>query len=482
MYRTLRPLLFRLDPERAHDLTLGLLALAGVLPPLRAALRSLFCLADDRLRVRAFGLDFANQVGLAGGYDRDGRALHGLACLGFGHLELGTVTPLPQAGNAGPRLFRLRDDQALINRRGFPNGGGQALLNRLRRGKPAGVVVGVNIGKGGDTPVEEAAQDYLSLFDLFHPVADYLAVNVSSPNTVGLCALQGHALLEALLRALVQTRAGTAPPGRTLPILVKVAPDLDDGELEDVVRVVTDSGVEGIIATNTTLARPALLSEAAREQGGLSGKPLRTRSLAVVRRIHDCSSGRIPVVGVGGIFGSEDAREMLGAGATLVQVYTGLVYRGPGLVHSILQGLLAGGDAGLPAEAGCRLRGRDPPQHRRTSVWRKRHQAATPLVEGVAAWTAGRLEVGDSQHHARPELVRVGADGGLVDLVDRHPFRLVGRAVVLLRDQAGGVAAGYHVPGLDARLAHGRCGRGGFRRRGGHGAGGCGRRLRRRLD
>jgi len=340
IYQRLRPLLFRLDPERAHALTLHLLAAAGGLAPLRAWLRRVFWLENPGLGVEAFGLKFPNPLGLAAGYDKDGAALAGLACLGFGHVELGTVTPRPQAGNPRPRLFRLPEDEGLVNRMGFPNAGGEALLRRLGRGQPEGVRVGVNIGKGVETPLERAVEDYLTLLRLFHGACDYLAINVSSPNTLGLRRLQARDQLEALLRALADERLQlAAASGRRIPMLVKLAPDLEDDELADAIEAIIRSGMDGVVATNTTVTRRGLLSPRGGETGGLSGRPLRARSTEVVRRIVSLSEGRLPVVGVGGVFGPEEAREKLDAGAVLVQVYTGLVYRGPGLAREVLKGL-----------------------------------------------------------------------------------------------------------------------------------------------
>jgi dihydroorotate dehydrogenase len=337
IYPSLRHLLFRLDAEDAHQLTLRLLQLAGSVPGIPAVLRSQFCLDRPALRVRAFGLDFSNPIGLAAGYDKDGGGLRGLACLGFGHLELGTVTPTGQPGNPRPRIFRLPDDQALINRMGFPNRGGDVLARRLRRHKPKGVIVGVNIGKGKATPIEAAAEDYVLLLRQFAPLADYLAVNISSPNTIGLRRLQGREFLEGLLSALARARRETLSHDR--PVLVKLAPDLMDGELEDAVGAIQSAGMDGVIATNTTLARPTLGSPLRDEQGGLSGAPLRARSTEVIRRIHSLTRGGLPIVAAGGVFEAKDAQEKLDAGACLVQVYTGLVYRGPRLVRMILEGL-----------------------------------------------------------------------------------------------------------------------------------------------
>ncbi|MEW6567981.1 MAG: quinone-dependent dihydroorotate dehydrogenase [Chloroflexota bacterium] len=340
MYERLRPWLFRTDPEWAHNRTLDLLSIVGLTGLGRRLIRRAFPVPRAVRRVRAMGLEFANPLGLAAGYDKDGRAMHGLASLGFGHLELGTVTPAPQAGNPQPRLFRLPQDEALINRMGFPSAGAEVLARRLARGRPAGTVVGVNIGKGADTPLERAAEDYCWLLRRFYGLADYLSINVSSPNTPGLRRLQMRDLLESLLRALADERRGCAARvGRHLPLLVKLAPDLTDEELEQAVGAVADAGLEGVIATNTTLDRSGLRSAARGEVGGLSGAPLRQRSTEVIRRLARWADGKLVIVGVGGILSARDAREKLEAGATLVQVYTGLVYRGPGLVRGILVGL-----------------------------------------------------------------------------------------------------------------------------------------------
>ena len=335
-YNAIRHLLFRLDPEQGHRLTLRLLELAGSLAPLRSMLKRVFSYPEFSQPVQVFGLTFANPVGLAAGYDKDGRAMHGLACLGFGHLELGTVTPKPQTGNPPPRLFRLPEDQALINRMGFPNSGAERLVARLAR-RPKDIVIGVNIGKGADTPLGSAAEDYLLLLLKLQPFTDYLAVNVSSPNTLGLRQLQARLQLQGLLQAIAEARAERGDP--RIPILVKLAPDLSDAELEDAVQVIVETGMDGVIATNTTTSRPGLRSPLREQQGGLSGGPLRERALEVIHKIHDLTAGSLPVIAVGGILGPSDAAEALQAGAAMVQIYTGLVYRGPGLVREILAGL-----------------------------------------------------------------------------------------------------------------------------------------------
>ena len=336
MYYLLRPLLFRLDPETAHGLTLKLLRLAGIFPPSRWLLEALY--AVPQLPTRVFGLTFRNPVGLAAGYDKDALALRGLAALGFGHLEIGTVTPLPQAGNPKPRIFRLVEDEAIINRMGFPGQGAISVARRLTSSpahrRPA--VLGVNLGKNRDTPLEEAAADYLALLRIFAPLADYLVINVSSPNTVGLRRLQGRGMLEELLSALRRERAACK---QQPPILVKLAPDMEDDELDDALAAITDQDMDGVIVTNTTLGRDGLHSPLAAESGGLSGRPLGIPSETVLGKVLKRLDGRLPVVSAGGIMCPADAKRRLELGAALVQVYTGLVYAGPGLVREIVRGL-----------------------------------------------------------------------------------------------------------------------------------------------
>lgn len=339
MYRALRPLIFRLPPERAHDLTIQLLRLAGALPPIGALLQAVLRGPDRPVTVA--GLQFRNPVGLAAGYDKDGLAWRGLARLGFGHLELGTVTPRPQAGNPRPRVFRLVPDEAVVNRMGFPGRGADFLQARLAGGRPAGLVLGVNIGKNKDTPLEQAYEDYCELVRRFAPLADYLAVNVSSPNTVGLRRLQAREHLEALLRQVqAERREQEESLGKRLPVFVKLAPDLEEAELQDALAAIQGCGMDGVIATNTTIARPPLDSPHAAETGGLSGAPLADLSTAMVRRIQQLTGGALPVIGVGGIMDAASAQAKLDAGASLVQLYTGLIYAGPGLVRQVLQGLV----------------------------------------------------------------------------------------------------------------------------------------------
>jgi dihydroorotate dehydrogenase len=334
-YARIRSLLFRLDPERVHKNTLQLLRFSGGFGPARRILSAAMQAPDQP--VNAFGLQFKNPVGLAAGYDKDGLAWRGLASLGFSHIEVGTVTPRPQPGNPKPRVFRLQEDKAVINRLGFPGLGADFAARQLQGKRPARLVLGVNIGKNKDTPNESAAEDYLSLLARFAPLADYLTINVSSPNTVGLRRLQARSALEALLTEISHARK----KHRAVPILVKLAPDLKDEELADSVGAIVDAGMDGIIATNTTIRREGLRSQHAVETGGLSGAPLTALSTAIITKIIKLVDGAVPVVAVGGIMSGQDAREKLDAGAALVQVYTGMIYSGPGLVKEIMLGLEA---------------------------------------------------------------------------------------------------------------------------------------------
>ncbi len=338
IYPLFRSLLFRLEPETAHHLTLQLVRLAGT-PPLDAVLRAIY--ATPSKPVQAFGLTFDNPVGLAAGYDKDGIAVRGLSALGFGHVEVGTITPRPQPGNPRPRVFRLVEDEGVINRMGFPGQGAEYVRRQLPApGGRLSVILGVNLGKNKDTPLESAAEDYTTLMRTFTPQADYLTINISSPNTVGLRRLQGREMLEQLLGAIAREREQIAlGRGGRRPILVKIAPDLNDDELEDALGVILETGMDGVIATNTTLAREGLRSTLQGETGGLSGKPLTGRADSVLKKVVALVNGRVPVIGVGGIMSPDDAKRKLDLGATLVQVYTGLIYRGPGLVSEIVRAL-----------------------------------------------------------------------------------------------------------------------------------------------
>jgi dihydroorotate dehydrogenase len=362
MYSTLRRLLFRLEPEHAHKLTLDALRFAGNFPPARILLELMY---EAPLKpVHVFGLTFKNPVGLAAGYDKDGIAIRGLSTLGFGHIEIGTVTPRPQAGNPAPRVFRLLEDEALINRMGFPNKGSEfmqrklnpslrtGLMERLYGIQPrnnktkittinkGGVILGINLGRNKDTPYEETVLDYLSLLQNFAGYADYLTINVSSPNTVGLRELQRRATLESLLTHLHQQRLIEEKNlKKRIPILVKLAPDLTTAELDDAIESIICTKMDGLIVTNTTLSREGLRSSLKGESGGLSGSPLTAKSEAILYQTIKRVNGEVPVVSVGGIMNPDNAKRRLDIGAALVQVYTGLIYRGPGLVKQILKKL-----------------------------------------------------------------------------------------------------------------------------------------------
>ncbi len=332
MYSAIRPLLFKIDPETIHKITLKLIKWAGIFPPTYALLRALFEVNDPRLAVEAFGVKFRNPIGLAAGYDKDGVGVRGLSALGFGHIEVGTVTRQRQSGNPKPRVFRVPEAQGLINSMGFPNSGVSALQIRRDEAK-----VGINIGKSKDTPIEQAAEDYVDLFKRVYRGADYVALNISSPNTLNLRQLQARAYIEELLKEVSVTRASVSP---RVPVLVKIAPDLSEAEIDDVLGAIDLAGVDGIIATNTTIGRERIPAQYREFKGGLSGKPLRERSTEVIRCISRKTNGRLPIIGVGGVMSPLDALEKLGAGAILVQVYTGLVYAGPSLVKQMNQALL----------------------------------------------------------------------------------------------------------------------------------------------
>jgi dihydroorotate dehydrogenase len=337
-YSLLKPLLFRLDPESAHSLIIQLMRLVGWAPGLSQVLVARYQ-APSR-PVQAFGLQFKNPIGLAAGYDKDGLAWRGLACLGFGHIEIGTVTPRPQPGNPRPRIFRLPEDQALVNRMGFPGRGAKFVRDHIRGPHPTGLILGVNLGKNFDTPLESAGEDYLALLEVFAPLADYLAINVSSPNTIGLRRLQARDALQSLLADLDRERQRQESQiGRHVPLLVKLSPDLSSDELEDALEVIQATGMDGVILTNTTLSREGVTSPLASQPGGLSGRPLRERSTAMVARVRYLTGGNLPVIAAGGVFTAQDVREKIDAGASLVQIYTGLVYQGPGMVQDILKSL-----------------------------------------------------------------------------------------------------------------------------------------------
>lgn len=338
MYSLVRPLLFTLDPERAHSLTISLLRMAGAISPVRNLLLRYYRASSKP--VHAFGLEFLNPVGLAAGYDKDGIAWKGAAALGFGHIEVGTVTLQPQQGNPTPRIFRLPAEHALINRMGFPSRGAHFVADQITGPRPPSLILGVNLGKNASTPIETALGDYLELMRIFAPKADYLVINVSSPNTVGLRRLQARTELHALLSSLVAEREFISVQlNRNIPLLVKLSPDLSTAELDDALDVVLSNKLDGVVATNTTITRSGVKSAHTDQRGGLSGAPLHQMSVRIIEHIHHITAGQLPIIGVGGVMDAGDAENMLAAGAVLVQLYTGLVYGGPGLVNSIISSL-----------------------------------------------------------------------------------------------------------------------------------------------
>ncbi len=342
MYKSLlKPLLFLKKPEAAHHLTFDLTKLTFNLPVVQSALKANFRLDDPLLERKVFGLKFKNPVGLAAGFDKDAKLIDEMAMLGFGFIEIGTLTPKPQEGNPQPRLFRLPQDEALINRMGFNNGGVLEAVERLKKRK-SDVIVGGNIGKNKVTPNENAVDDYLYCLEALHPYVDYFVVNVSSPNTPNLRDLQEKEPLKALLSAVKSANDKKEKPK---PILLKIAPDLTDGQLDDIIEIVLETEIDGVIATNTTIDRSALKTDKNQVEaigaGGVSGKVLKNRSTEVIRYLNQKSIGAFPIIGVGGIYSAEDAIEKLQAGASLVQVYSGMIYEGPSLIKRIKKGLLA---------------------------------------------------------------------------------------------------------------------------------------------
>lgn len=339
MYQIIKPLLFKFDPENIHHFVTGGLRAANRIWGVKPLLKQAFQLEDKRLEREVFGLKFKNPLGLAAGFDKNADFIEELAEFGFGFIEIGTVTPRPQPGNDKPRMFRLPDDNALINRMGFNNQGVDVVAHRLRKLDRKGLIIGGNIGKNKLTPNEDALSDYIICFDQLFDVVDYFVVNVSSPNTPGLRELQEKEPLKNILNTLQQRNLKN---DITRPILLKIAPDLSDSQLDDIIEIVMETKIAGVIATNTTISREGLTSpeSISSETGGLSGKPLTKRSTEVIRYLSEKSSKAITIIGVGGIHSPQDAIEKLHAGATLVQIYTGFVYEGPGLVKRILKGIL----------------------------------------------------------------------------------------------------------------------------------------------
>lgn len=336
MYKTIiRPLLFSLDPEKAHHFTFSYLKFIHKIPLVPALIRAIYKVEHPSLHREVFGLHFKNPVGLAAGLDKDAKLYQELSNLGFGFIEIGTITPKPQPGNPPKRLFRLIDDQGIINRMGFNNEGVEAAVKRLKKNE--NVLIGGNIGKNKTTPNDQAVNDYLICFEQLFDYVDYFVVNVSSPNTPNLRTLQEKEPLQQLLSTLQHKNQQHPKPK---PILLKIAPDLTDEQLLDIIEIVQNTHIAGVIATNTTIGRQGLHSPAQNETGGLSGKPLKQRATEVIRFLSEKSNKAFPIIGVGGIFSEEDAIEKLNAGASLVQLYTGFIYEGAGLVKRINKRLI----------------------------------------------------------------------------------------------------------------------------------------------
>jgi dihydroorotate dehydrogenase len=339
MYQLIKPILFQFDPENIHHFVTGGLRVANRIWGVKPLVKASFQLEDSRLEREVFGLKFKNPLGLAAGFDKNASFIEDLAGFGFGFIEIGTVTPLPQPGNDKPRMFRLPADEALINRMGFNNQGVDVAAHRLSKLDRKGLIIGGNIGKNKLTPKEDAISDYIKCFDRLFDVVDYFVVNVSSPNTPGLRELQEKEPLKNILNTLQQRNRKN---DISRPILLKIAPDLTDSQLDDIIEIVTETKIAGVIATNTTISRDDLTSpdELKKETGGLSGKPLTKRSTEVIRYLADRSNKAFVIIGVGGIHSAADAIEKINAGATLIQIYTGFIYEGPALIKKILKGLL----------------------------------------------------------------------------------------------------------------------------------------------
>lgn len=336
MYKAIiRPILFCFDPEKVHHFTFALIRTISKLPGCKSLFKKLYCVEDKKLERELFGLTFKNPVGLAAGFDKDAKLYNELSNFGFGFIEIGTLTPKPQDGNPKKRLFRLKEDSAIINRMGFNNGGVEEAVKRLKDNK--GVLIGGNIGKNKITPNENAVDDYSICFNALFDYVDYFVVNVSSPNTPNLRALQDKEPLTELLKAL-QVLNFQKPKSK--PILLKIAPDLTNEQLDDIIAIVKETKIDGVIATNTTISRNGLQSKNKSEVGGMSGKPLASRSTEVIKYLSEKSRKAFPIIGVGGIHSAEDALAKLEAGADLVQLYTGFIYEGPKLIRSINRALI----------------------------------------------------------------------------------------------------------------------------------------------
>jgi dihydroorotate dehydrogenase len=342
MYQLLiRPILFLFDPEKIHHFTFASLRFAGRIPLIKNLLRFLFVKESPSLEKELFGIKFKNPVGLAAGLDKDATLIDELACLGFGFIEIGTLTPKPQPGNDKPRLFRLPQDQALINRMGFNNTGVLSAVERLKKRKSK-IIVGGNIGKNKITPNENAVDDYNYCFEALYPYVDYFVVNVSSPNTPGLRELQEK---EPLKNLMLHVKELSSRKDKPKPVLLKIAPDLTNSQLDDIIEILISTKTDGVIATNTTIGREDLLTDQQRVSsvgnGGLSGKPLTKKSTEVISYLRSKLGKDYPIIGVGGIMSPHDAQEKIKAGADLIQVYTGFIYEGPAFAKKICKALIA---------------------------------------------------------------------------------------------------------------------------------------------
>tara|TARA_Y100001970_G_C14165779_1_gene821201 strand:+ start:499 stop:1539 length:1041 start_codon:yes stop_codon:yes gene_type:complete len=326
--------LFRLDPEIAHNISLQLLSVTSKFQPASRLLSNFYNYNDSRLATSVFGLRFDNPIGVAAGYDKNAIAIDGLTMLGVGHVEVGTITPISQCGNQRPRIWRLSEDSALINRMGFPNHGMDIVASRLS--KPRSIRLGLNIGKGANTDIRRSANDYIEMIYGLQHLVDYLVVNISSPNTPGLRSLQGHELLNGFLLPVMECHSEVCP---NRPLLIKISPDITVSDLDNLLDIVIERDVSGVIATNSSTSRIGVSDPRYAKKGGLSGKPLHDRSTNIIRHIYKQTCGDLPIIGVGGIDNTTTALDKIKAGASLVQVYTGLVYRGPGLIQEINHGI-----------------------------------------------------------------------------------------------------------------------------------------------
>jgi dihydroorotate dehydrogenase len=341
VYKLFKQLAFLLDAEKAHHLTTRLFAIATSIPIVSSLFTAPYKYESDKLHRSVFGLDFKNPVGLAAGFDKDGKYYESMSHLGFGFIEIGTVTPRPQKGNPKPRLFRLTKDESLINRMGFNNDGVDAMVERLKNRPKSDIIIGGNIGKNKTTPNDKAHEDYLICFDKLYEYVDYFVVNVSSPNTPGLRELQEKEPLTRLLSLLMDQRK---TKNTEKPILLKIAPDLNHAQLDDIVDIIISTKLDGLIATNTTIDRSGLATAETEVEkignGGLSGRAMTDKATEVIRYIAQKSNGAFPIIGVGGIRSGKDAKDKLEAGASLIQIYSGMVYEGPKLVKRIKQALI----------------------------------------------------------------------------------------------------------------------------------------------